>query len=248
MIKICVIGNSHAACLKKAWDSKGLSDPRWQMDFFASSGESARDTYCDDGVIKPQTKLVKRSWKMTSGGKEQIVVADYDVIILHGLLQAIKKVHQTIQPFLSKGTPYSTAVALETMGNYDPKLGHFRKMLNSFDKPILLASKPNLAVANASSEELPPSECDYLAMVDPIVGTYNRLGVNYIAQPRDTLFGLNNTRSLYNDQGLGLTHDVPKEGYRLAEESTLSHMNETFGLKYLQAYETWLMTNGLLEK
>jgi hypothetical protein len=63
---ICLIGNSHLAAIKLAWDAMREQFPHLELEMFGSHSASLRDTALDSGRIVPTTKQVARNFKWTS--------------------------------------------------------------------------------------------------------------------------------------------------------------------------------------
>jgi hypothetical protein len=63
---ICLIGNSHLAAIKLAWDEIQGQFPHTVLQMFGSHSASLKDTSLDSGRIVPTTKQVARNFKWTS--------------------------------------------------------------------------------------------------------------------------------------------------------------------------------------
>jgi hypothetical protein len=63
---ICLIGNSHLAAVKLAWEEVQEQYPHIVLQMFGSHSASLRDTALDSGRIVPTTKQVHRNFKWTS--------------------------------------------------------------------------------------------------------------------------------------------------------------------------------------
>lgn len=84
MKRICVIGNSHIAAIKQAWDELAPDHPGLKMSFFASGGMRLKDLKADDGKLAPSTQyLTERFYSDT--GEKAIDPSQYDVFILVAL-------------------------------------------------------------------------------------------------------------------------------------------------------------------
>jgi len=86
MKKICIIGNSHVACLKLAWEAlQGEPRQSYKITFFGSKGDTLLNTYFEDGAIRSSRKLVNHFFKFLSNGQEKIIISDYNCFVLVGL-------------------------------------------------------------------------------------------------------------------------------------------------------------------
>jgi hypothetical protein len=85
-VKICLIGNSHLATLKRAWDVRedarrdGLS-----LTFFGSSGTSVSSLVFDDGYLVPREQKVARTFQLTAG-TDRIDLGSYDAFVFTGVV------------------------------------------------------------------------------------------------------------------------------------------------------------------
>jgi len=83
MNRVCVIGDSHVAALKKGWE---LIQPRYdgfELTFFAAPAHLAVDLDVADGRLVTSNEKLRQFLKLTSGGRTEIG-PDYDRIILCG--------------------------------------------------------------------------------------------------------------------------------------------------------------------
>jgi hypothetical protein len=82
-VKICVLGNSQAACLKAAWDVPKNRPPRHELTFFAAFGMSLGNLAVDGERLVPSTKALRRHLEYTAGLGEVDGPA-YDAFLICG--------------------------------------------------------------------------------------------------------------------------------------------------------------------
>lgn len=109
MTKLCLIGNSHLAAIKLAWDDVA-QQPHYrhmEMDFFSSPQNSIGELAYSDNRLMPTTPAMKKMLMLTSGGKESIDLAGYDCFLLYGLTLNAKNLYMLLQ----KHMPFSFNIA-----------------------------------------------------------------------------------------------------------------------------------------
>ncbi len=84
-MKLAVIGNSHAACFKTAWDELLLSHLGIEPIFFASPGERLRTLQIEGDSITTSNEQAAQDIRFTSGGLSSIRVEEYDCFLMIGL-------------------------------------------------------------------------------------------------------------------------------------------------------------------
>jgi hypothetical protein len=86
-LSLCIIGNSHTAAYVGAWKKKGVEQktPNLAPTFFASNSNELENLVFADGVFFTADAKLAAQLELTSGGKQRIVVDDYDAFLLIGL-------------------------------------------------------------------------------------------------------------------------------------------------------------------
>jgi hypothetical protein len=83
-MRIAVIGNSHAAGLKRAWDVLAPEFPATELVFFVAPGKRIADlTRQGDRLVATTDDLRQRL--ILSAGVPDLLLADYDSVLLYGL-------------------------------------------------------------------------------------------------------------------------------------------------------------------
>jgi hypothetical protein len=85
MKRVCVIGNSHIACLKTAWDQTGSRHADVSITFFGAPQRMCQHLSLQNGrLISPDDELTTYL-RQTSGGASEIALDEFDVFALIGL-------------------------------------------------------------------------------------------------------------------------------------------------------------------
>jgi hypothetical protein len=85
MIRIALLGNSHLYAWKRAWDSLGRAFPGVELVFFAAQGRQLECCEPQGDRLVFKNEEVERWIAVTSGGRRELVPADYDVLCVAGL-------------------------------------------------------------------------------------------------------------------------------------------------------------------
>lgn len=85
-MKICLIGNSGLACVKKAWDeASGPLTDAVELTFFAASAYTTGSLDLEGPALTTTNPRVLAQFGMTSGGHQRIEIGDYDAFLIYGL-------------------------------------------------------------------------------------------------------------------------------------------------------------------
>jgi hypothetical protein len=83
---VCFIGNSHLAAVAQGWrKDRARARDDVSLVFFGSRAGSVRKMELRDGVIAPTVQDAIEAFQRSSGGKSEIVLADYDAFVLYGM-------------------------------------------------------------------------------------------------------------------------------------------------------------------
>lgn len=84
--RLCVLGNSHTAAVKQAWDKhRPRVADRFDIRFFAGANGVLDKLVYRDGVLEPDDRKLARKLRKVSGTSEPIEIGDYDGFFLVGL-------------------------------------------------------------------------------------------------------------------------------------------------------------------
>lgn len=84
-MRVCVLGNSHAAALKQGFDSLNDKPGRCEVTFFASRADGLRSLVCRGGKLLSPDANVSQNLLRTSGGQMVIDPGAYDLFLIHAL-------------------------------------------------------------------------------------------------------------------------------------------------------------------
>ena len=85
-MRICVIGNSHAAGLKRAWDGLAAEFPGVKLVFFVAPGKRIADLTRQGGRLIPGNDDLRARLEFSSGGAGQVEMAEFRAFLLYGLV------------------------------------------------------------------------------------------------------------------------------------------------------------------
>ncbi len=226
-MKICVLGNSHAISLFKAWNSLIYTNPDHNMTFFVKPQQSLADLVATDGCLVPDNAELLEAIKLSSGGFDRVNLADFDICLIHGL--------QLFVPIL--GDEFSVAVrqltAQEAVTNslgFETAL----KVRSQSDIPIYLGHCP----LNCKGRTYPgqnPNPVPYRTMVSQMIDSIRLSKTWLLPQPPETIVdGVCSRADLARDRAepdngivdLSLIYGVRDN----------KHMNEEFGILWLTAF------------
>ncbi|RUR02877.1 hypothetical protein [Legionella septentrionalis] len=236
-MKICLIGNSHIACIKKAWDSLASQYP-FTITFFGSHADTLLNTQAQDKKFTPTNAQVKRSFSITSGGQEEVDFTQFDICIVHGILTPLRNWFPLWRD-LRKNIFYSRAFIDACIETFNPIVQHLIKEITACTKlPLIFTPKPNPAILERK-QLISPAEYSELCSFMSI--RFNALGLHYIPQPDETLADFFYTKAEFNKNGLGLG-SVPKKEESFAPADNVRHMNAAYGEIYLKHVFNYINT------
>ncbi len=234
MRRVCVIGNSHTACLKLAWDELRPRLANIDLTFFAARKAGMKDLHSTpDGVMVPMSKRLSRALMHTSGGQSVIDLRRYDSVMLVGLTAGYPKYGY-----------FTHAVACQAMLDHIPTTPAYemvRKIRDVSDIPIFLAHQPLHKEAEAGDEDdkLPMRSMEsdgllpYRKVVEAINdGLFRGLRAKLLGQPAQTITKCFYTKSEY---GIGSVRLDLGDGGEESEDDR-AHMNTRFGDIYLSTH------------
>lgn len=251
-MKVCLIGNSHLATLKRAWD---LREKRsgLELTFFGAASQTTKTVEdIGDGRLMSADPRVRERFRMTSG-REYIDVGAYDVFAFVGVglefRQYQSRFHKQVLFQHAKLRPRHNLVsaaaheqAIRDTFATRPAV-HMATAIRSYaDKPIVLVHSPCPAetiVGQKTFEVIAKDKSDpflralyELYLNNAQLMTESR-GWSYLPQPPETLFGPGLTLEAYsqNSRDVGWTADTKGPPTRGDDW----HMNAAYGTLVLDA-------------
>ncbi|MBP6767960.1 MAG: hypothetical protein KA171_09260 [Reyranella sp.] len=92
MIRIALLGNSHLYSWKRAWNSLGRAYPDVDLVFFAARGAQLECCEPQGDRLVFKREDIARWIEVTSGGRRELVAADYDALCVVGLGYGVRSV------------------------------------------------------------------------------------------------------------------------------------------------------------
>lgn len=221
-MRICVIGNSHVAAIKSAWDEISRDYSSHELNFFAAPGSHLRHLELVGHSLVPKTEGLAKNLAYTSGGETEIDLNIFDIFLIHGLGLDL--------PLLD--VRLSRAVIDQTC--QDLIAGSLNWVICSLirkqsKKYIYISHNPQLALSD-SNPELINDKLHYHQITEIMAGNLKIPNVILSLQPTESLqdfwhtfpkFTMGSTRLLSNEQH---------------PEFEIRHMNKDFGILWLTKF------------
>ncbi len=250
MKRVCFIGNSHLACIKKAMDKNREADREGiSATFFTASASWMSHLRQKNGFLLPVAKDQKEQsdilkWlNISSGGKDRIAFSEYDAFVICG--GGFRFVINLLNSYSTReGVPYSVPEhfvsyeffreIIEARFRYS-RAGYkvAKKIRQNTEAPIVIFSEPcttvewlamkglgNLTSA-VGSNFMKELYKDYWESNRSLS---NSLNARFVVQPDITLEAPGFTKKHYNKRGIGLAVGTRNEGVYDG-----MHMNHEYG-------------------
>ena len=238
-MKICVIGNSHSSCVRKA-----LNEFKPRLDctltFFSSSGSNILDSSFKGDSLIPHTHLLRESWKLTSGGDEVLNFRDFDAVWIVGYPASFNELARRA---IALTKPFSQQFRDAAVIESRPGMRHIANYLSSLDYPVFVTARPNRAVSpRAKSENLGDLYDSYSSHVGEI---FSSQGMTFLPQPILTLSSMSTTKLEFSRNGVGLGKEIRNQELESKKgDDDVTHMNEHYGLHLLDMLQHVLRTES----
>lgn len=236
-MKLCIIGNSHLACIKNGWDKIAGGHSDVEPVFFGAPGDQIRrlgvkpSKRRNRGLLVPHTKVLRKSMAHTSGGLNQIKIQDYDAILLFGLFLTLPLVHmklsaavraQTVRDSVHETTSFVTISKIREL---------------SARIPVFVGHDP-LQARQLTENPTPPLDADLFSYDEAFVAMEAELAetdVTLLAQPAETIGEGLVTQEAWSKGSsrldIGTEHS---EGAHTALD--IRHMNAEYGALFLETH------------
>lgn len=229
--QIAIVGNSHVACLKKAWMAWG-GEEHIEITFFAATADSIISTTLDRGVIVPTTSQLRHSFRTTSGGRDAIECSNYDALIVYGLPVSIGRLID-VQIAMARAEFVSDGFRHQAVVYSNPSSHHFLKLrAKTPTTRWMVWPRPNTTMPDARSgwDELLLNIDEYESWVRETQRKFAAFDLEFQPQPASTLRNLYLTRPEFSLGAVGLGPAPPQAGYRdLTGDPRGNHMNADYG-------------------
>lgn len=242
-MRICIIGNSHAACWLAAWQSRReYFDSIADIRFFVLGGYKAEDIVRVGDALTVADPAIQARLAKTSSGRIAIHPDDYDHFVIVSLTSGFRNVAPLLSQFglvsgayRARGLTFLSRACLQDCINgilcnsIAVKLRG--KLAELTEKPVMLSPSP------CQSENVLSSQYQHFAelchrqqqtyLYDLYQTSMDRLAreLNFTVlhqDPSTMIDGGCYTRRIYNRNGIG-------SSMKAVKGSDASHMNEAFG-------------------
>lgn len=224
-MRVCVLGSSHAACLKNGWDRIQDEYPDFELRFFAARGKKIGQLQVDGTRLVPANERLRKMIRHTSGGLDEVDPAEADLFLFAGLGV---RLHVNDGPFYSESVQ---RLAREDALRESIALSLLTKIRPLSQAPAFLMHTP-LPAGGPHAHE-PVSE--YLDTVTWLNGQFlESLDAEILPQPSSTLDSGFRTRPEFSVGSVRLDIGDKRSG-ELHPDQDNRHMNADFGERFLRA-------------
>lgn len=222
-MRICVIGNSHAAALKSGWDRIGPDWPDRSLTFFAAIGMRLRHLQSDGAVLRSDHAALKQNMAATSGGSTEIDLSAYDLFLIAGLLLEVPltdpRQSAAVRTFARNAARNSLAVQLARM------------VRKGTDRPIVLLPEPLKSASQDSEDRADRMRSVYAGEIAELNAGLDIVGARICGQPAQTIVG-GGTDAVFSRAAPMLQRAVGDSVKKRAKGDDV-HMNGDFGALWL---------------
>lgn len=234
-MKICIIGNSHLSCVKKAWDNYSTYYAKlgYEVTFFGSHADTLLNTESSERGVFPLTEQVGNSFYLTSDGEREISFDKYDLFVLHGLSPSLRNYLSLYKYFKNRFS--SKSFQEEAFFNIGSTMDFFIKHLIKSGKKIIVTPRPCASFSDISDidENLKITDDVFYKLIDYIKSGFSKRNLFYLHQPSETLLYNFLTKKEFNENGMGLGAVPIKDNSKFLSDRNVTHMNEIYGRHYL---------------
>jgi len=229
-VKICVIGNSHVAVIKAAYDLLPTENMP-ELTFFADRGSGIEELVVQDGKLCAEAGNARltSALRFTSGGLAQIDPEAYDRFLIIGLVQGVKRLVQMVED------PFSQAVRNHALAGFWRERAITKmceKLREITDKPVSFGLTPLPAAPKVN--EIGPET--YEQMVKLSYGLhFSKMGVDVVGQPSETIANRENTEQVFSI-GSARLRVKGAQGVQEHSDEDIYHMNTAYGSLWLENY------------
>ncbi len=230
-MKICVIGNSHVAVLKHAYDNLPKTAATPELTFFADRGAGVNKLEVTGRKLAPpaRDRSLLSAIRMTSGGHANIDPDLYDRFLLIGMAADVRQLAEMVLQ------PISEAARNCAIGDYWSSRAVARmvaKLKAITDKPVIYGVTPLVAAARKNNDG-PAAYEKMIALSKQLF--FDDMGVALVAQPVETIVNGYNTALDYARGSIRL--QVKKnQGFQQHKVDELHHMNPAYGALWLKRF------------
>lgn len=227
MKKICILGDSHSAGFRLAWNDLEHTQKNAQLTFFVDRGIWLTELEAGEQALVPSNDRIRQVIAHTSGGHETVHFPSYDLVLFVGLIWGYPRVDGY----------FSRASVRQALTDYLPTSVGFnilQKVRKVSDIPVFISHSPLLAYGGAVEEDgdLEPYRQAVRYWNDELLAEFN---ATMLEQPPETI-----THGAYTklEYSVGSTRlDIGDElGGQIHPARDRTHMNKQFGVSCLSRY------------
>lgn len=224
--RICVLGNSHAASLKEAWDQLAVQSAAFDLTFFAAYRDQLSGLNRADNLLIPANEKLAAHLTYTSGGRPHVDLDAYDGFLLYGLGLSIPQLGRDL------------SLAVRRRCCHDVLAGSLCARVASLirahtGKPVYAGHEPQRAFRE--KERLTVEHLGYEATFDIMKDAARDQGIVLLPQPLETLVDDWGTAHRFSDGSTRLDVGNATSG-ELHPPREREHMNGAFGALYLRQF------------
>ncbi len=221
---ICILGDSHTACFKNAWNNVQRNYKDVSLTFFADRGVGISGLEPRDGALVPVSDRLRKILPVTSGGLNTVDLKSYDAVWLIGFVSAYP---QTDGYFSNAVIRQELLDAAATC----PALNIAGKIRQIGNIPIFIAHRPLM------ESLLPETDTIDVQPYRSLIQFLNErifadVGATVLEQPEQTITNDFYTRPEYSNDAARLDIGDRSPGEKHAPRER-KHMNEKYGAVYL---------------
>jgi len=230
--RLCFIGDSHLACIRKAWDETSAD-----ATFFALPGRGMARIEVRDGTLSSGNPDVVRTLKLVSGGLERIDAA-YDAYVLHAMHLGTAVALTLLRDMREVGAPAALVgradfrAALRDGIESSIAVTTLRKLRAIARAPAVVSPTPladtQFAALRASLVERGAAAALARLFAEECEAVCASLDARFVPQPPETL----------DADGLATRAEYARDAVRFADgkpSQDSSHMNARYGARVVAA-------------
>jgi hypothetical protein len=228
MTRLAIIGNSHVAALKLAWDAGGFDDAV-TVTFFAAPGRGNVRFEAEDGALVPVSERTRESILHTSGA-DRVAPETFDAFLIYGL----HKSPALDEDISALSAAVRRALVIDRVTG-QPNYRILTQLRSITDKPIFVGLSPRLAETGAAlAAPVVAPDAEYALLMEEVYGPLN---ARLVPQPAETLTaGGQATLGAFSQGSQRLV--TPGRALRSTDhgETDNTHMNADYGRLWLAAF------------
>jgi hypothetical protein len=227
-MRICVVGNSHVAALKRAWNTIRQEHSGIELTFFAMGSTYMAGLVVDNKRLVANNDKLKAALAFTSGGLSAIDPEYYDLFLVYGM--------NAKPSFIQNDIFYSSAVRRQALRDLVEETLSFKtilKLRQVTDKKLYIGHNPLRALEKISEKD---RTADYEAGISALNNEiFSELNCELVPQPLTTLIRGAATDVKFTIGSRKLAAGTVGDN-QLHQDEDNFHMNDEFGKIWLKDF------------